>query len=172
MGTACASGGGSPQRSDAAPQQANMFTGDGGTLMTDAVRATTATLPVAPTTVWAAVKQAYQSLGIPVTVENPASQQLGNMSFVKSREIGGTRMSEFVNCGMGMTGPNADAWRIDISLLTDVERMTPSGTNLRVTLKAQGKDVSGGSSYLIPCASSGRLESLIIDRVKAAVAKP
>jgi hypothetical protein len=117
------------------------------------------------------VKKVYGDLEIPVTIENPASHQIGNASFVKSRQMGGQRMTEFVNCGSGITGPNAATYRITMSLMTDVNANGSGGTKLQTTFISKGQDVTGGSSDMIPCGSTGRLELTLIQRVKAALGK-
>ena len=158
------------QSSDAAPQQSTVFTSEAGTMMSEAVRASSAEITAPPEAVWLAVQKVYKDLDIPLTVDNPAAHQLGNNDFFKTRQIGGERMSSYIDCGSGVTGPKADTWRIVMSLLTDV-LPTANGTTLKVTFKASGKDMTAGSSFLVPCGNNGRLESSVIARVKAALGK-
>lgn len=167
----CASGN-VVQGSNSAPRQATIFTSpETGTMMTEPARASAADIDAPPAAVWAAVKKVYADLEIPVTFENPQTRQLGNPNFYKSRQLGGQRMTEFVDCGSGMTGPNAASYRIFMTLLTDVIPDAKNGTSVRVTFTALGQDVTGGSSDRIPCGSSGRFEQLVLTRVKAALGK-
>jgi hypothetical protein len=168
---ACASGGAHVEGSNSAPQRQVIFQGDQGMLMSEPARAEATIVEAPPLAVWAAVKKVYMDLGIPVTVDNPNGHQLGNTNFNKTRMLGGERMQSLVNCGNGMTGPNAASFRINMSLLTDVNPDGKGGTKLQTTLIAKGQDVTGGSADQIPCGSSGRLELMVLDKVKAALGK-
>src|SRR6185312_5403040 len=99
--------------------------------------------------------------------ENPASHQIGNQNFYRSRQFAGQPMVNFVDCGSGMTGPKAGSYRIYISLLTMVNPDGKGGTTLQTTFVPMGQDVAGGSSEKISCGTTGRLEQLFIDKVKA-----
>lgn len=170
--TGCATAGTAATGSDSAPRQQAIFTSpQTGTLMSEAARATKTEIDAPPATVWLAVKKVYADLEIPVTLENPPGHQLGNPKFNKSRQMGGQRMTDFVDCGSGLTGPNAASFRIFMSSLTDVIADGKGGTTLQTTFTASGQDVTGGSSDRIPCGSSGRFEMLILNRVKAALGK-
>jgi hypothetical protein len=122
----------------------------------------------APATVWLAAKKVYADLEIPLSVDNPAAHQLGNQNFYKSRQFGGQPMTQFVDCGSGMTGANAASYRIYMSLLTTVTPDGKGGTTVNTTFVPAGQDVMGGSSDRIPCGSTGRLEGLLLNRIKAA----
>ncbi len=168
----CASGGSSPPTSDSTPKQAAIFTSaETGTLLSERPRASAAMIAAPPAAVWLAVKKVYADWEIPLTVENPSTRQIGNQNFYKVRQIAGQAMTQFVDCGSGMTGPKASTYRIYISLLTDVIPDGHGGTKLQTTFVPMGQDVGGGSTDRIPCGSTGRLEQLLLDRV-AAVAKP
>ena len=111
-------------------------------------------------------------MDIPVTVDNPATHQIGNQNFFKSRTLGGQPMAQFVDCGSGMTGPKAMSYRIYISLLTQVVPNANGTTTVQATFVPMGQDVSAGSSDRIPCGSTGRFEQLFLDRIKATLGKP
>lgn len=157
--------------SAAAPQRQVIFQGEQGVMMTDAVRPEAVQIDAPATAVWAAVKKVYTDLEIPVTIENPTSHQIGNANFVKSRQMGGQRMTELVNCGSGITGPNAATYRITMSLMTDVNGNPNGTTTLQTTFISKGQDVTAGSSDQIPCGSTGRVEQMLLTRVKAALGK-
>jgi hypothetical protein len=129
-----------------------------------------ATIPAPTATVWTAVKQAYASLEIPIGIDNPPAHTLGNQNFYKSRTLGGEPMTAFVDCGQGMTGAKAASYRIYMSLITNVSGDAKGGTLVEVTFSALGQDVTEGSTDRIPCGTTGRLEQLVLDRTKAAIA--
>ena len=164
---ACASPGGS-QADETTPKQATIFQSpETGMMMGDRPRASVASLAAAPQAVWLAVKKVYADFEVPLTVENPASHQIGNQNFYRSRQFAGQPMVNFVDCGSGMTGPKAASYRIYISLLTMVNPDGKGGTTLQTIFVPMGQDVAGGSSDKISCGTTGRLEQLFIDKVKA-----
>jgi hypothetical protein len=168
--TACASSGTTIE--DTTPKQTAIFqSAETGTLMTDRPRATAVSIAAPASNVWLAVKSVYAELDIPLAVDNPATHQLGNANFAKSRVLGGHPMSEFVDCGSGMTGPKAATYRIYISLLTQVSGNADGTTTVQATFVPMGQDVSAGSSDRIPCGSTGRFEQFFLDRVKATLGK-
>lgn len=169
--TACASSGTSIENTT--PKQTPIFTSaETGTLMTDRPRATAITIAAPASNVWLAVKSVYAEMDIPVVVDNPAMHQLGNANFAKSRVLAGHPMSEFVDCGSGMTGPKSASYRIYISLLTQVAANPNGTTTVQTTFVPMGQDVSAGSSDRIPCGSTGRFEQFFLDRVKSTLGKP
>jgi hypothetical protein len=80
-------------------------------------------------------------------------------------------MTEFVDCGNGMTGPKAASYRIYMSLLTDVIPDGQGGTRVQTTFVPLGQDMQGNSTDRIACGTTGRLEALFLERVKAASPK-
>ncbi|HEY4216614.1 MAG TPA: hypothetical protein VGM67_05720 [Gemmatimonadaceae bacterium] len=142
---------------------------DHSTILGDAPTSTAADIAAPPLTVWAAVKKVYADMSIPVTLENTAGHQLGNRNFYKTHSIAGQSMTDFVDCGSGMTGPNASSWRIYISSITVVQPNSKGGTNIQTVFVPTGQDISGTSSDRIPCATTGRFEALFLRKVQAAV---
>jgi hypothetical protein len=170
LATACASSGNTGENTT--PKQAAIFSSaETGTLLADRPRAAAMSVAAPASNVWLAVKAVYAEMEIPVTVDNPASHQLGNQNFFKSRALAGQPMTQFVDCGSGMTGPKAMTYRIYISLLTQVTSNANGTTTVQTTFVPMGQDVSAGSSDRIPCGSTGRFEQLFNDRVKATLGK-
>jgi hypothetical protein len=79
-------------------------------------------------------------------------------------------MTQFVDCGSGMTGPKAASYRIYMSLLTQISGDGKGGTIVQTTFVPMGQDISQGSTDRIPCGTTGRLEQLVLDRIKIASA--
>ena len=165
----CASAGGAP---DQTARQAPIFTSaETGTIIGEAPRAARAEIAAPVASVWLAAKAVYTDLGIPVTVESPPIHQIGNTNFYRTRNFAGKGMTSFVDCGSGMDGPKAASYRIYMSLLSTVEADGKGGTTLQTTFVPAGQDLSGNSSDRIPCGTTGRLEALFNDRVKAVLGK-
>ena len=154
------------------PKPAVIYGGDASTarLEGEKPRASSSTLAAAPAAVWAAAKQVYTGLEIPIGIDNPAAHMLGNQNFYKSRQMAGEPMTNFVDCGSGMTGAKAASYRIYMSLVTSISSDDKGGTVVQTTFTALGQDVTEGSTDRIPCGSTGRLEQLLLDRIKTAVA--
>jgi hypothetical protein len=148
-----------------------IFQGDQGTLLGDAALSTGADIAAPPATTWIAVKKVYADMEIPVTLDNPPGHQLGNKNFYKSRQMAGQSMTQFVDCGNGMTGPNALSFRIYMSSVTTVTANAKGGSDVQTIFIPQGQDMGGTSSDRIPCGSTGRFESMLLKRVAAVLGK-
>lgn len=150
--------------------QAEIYRGaDAPTILAERPRAVSQTFSAPEATVWNAVKRVYAELDVPVMLENRATHQLGNVDFYKTRQFVGKAMTEFIDCGGGITGPYAASYRIYMSLLTTVIPDGKGGTAVATTMTAAAKDMAGGSADRIVCAPNGRFESLFLERVKAAI---
>jgi hypothetical protein len=163
----CASG---QQYEQTTPKQAAIFSApETGTILGERPRAVATTIAAPPAAAWLAVKKVYLEIEVPVTVENPSARQIGNQNFNKTRTFAGKAMTEWVDCGSGMTGPKAASYRMYISLLTDVIPDGQGGTRVQTTFVPMGQDMMGNSTDRIACGSTGRLETFFLDRVKAAL---
>lgn len=134
-------------------------------------RSATIAIAVPPTSAWPVVRKVYKALEVDVTVDNPVTHQVGNQNFWKTRTFAGHRMSEFVDCGSGMTGLKADSYRIYMSLLTLVNPDGQGGTKLETIFVPVAQDVSAGSTDRVPCGSTGQLETMVNESVRATLGK-
>jgi hypothetical protein len=168
---ACASAG--TPHEETTPRQATILVDpSSGILLAERPRSSATTVAAPPATVWTAAKKVYAALGIPVTVDNPTAHQLGNANFYASRRLANQPMTQFVDCGNGMTGQKAATYRIYMSLLTTIESDGGSGTRVNTTFVPMGQDVTEGSTDRIACASKGAFEKLVLDQIAATAAKP
>jgi hypothetical protein len=161
---ACASGGSAPTPDP--ERRPVILTSETGVIEGERPRSAELALTASPVVAWTVAKRVYEKIGIPVTVENPASHQLGNSNFYKTRTLSDWRMGDLVDCGSGMTGRKADSYRIYMSLLTAVDPDGKGGTRLRTTLVAFGQDVAGGSTDRITCGSTGVLETAMNQSIR------
>ena len=79
-------------------------------------------------------------------------------------------MSRLLNCGSGMTGPNADSWRIYISVFALVEGKGSDKSVLRVGFIAGAQDIQGASKDPVACGTTGIFETMFGDRVRKRLA--
>ncbi len=174
---ACASGGGAPgttppsatsgAMTDTPAGRRAIFTDGTGVTYSSAPPEQSRRMAMAPATVLAAVRQAYAGFMIPVTLDDRAGRRVGNPDFYRVRQFLGRPMVELVDCGSGMTGPNAASFRIYLSLVTRVKDAPGGASDVSVQLSATAKDlISGTSSDLLPCGSSGKIEQRLLDEIE------
>lgn len=113
--------------------------------------------------VWEGLQGVYQELEIPITRLEAAEGRIGNDGF-KPRTLAGKRMSRWLDCGQGITGPHADRSDITMSLYTSV-RPHENGAQLITDMDAFAKIRNSGSN--VHCTSTSRLERLILERLQA-----
>ena len=117
--------------------------------------------------VWAALPDAYNSLEIELTVIDPPSGTIGNRSFIRTRSLGGKRLSAYFDCGSSMTGMRADEGRMVVSVVSRATAGADGQTSLATTVSGVVQTNEGASAQAIPCASSGALE----ETIRSAVAR-
>jgi len=119
-----------------------------------------------------ALAQVLTELKVPVDTRDSTRGVIGVMSVPRMRTFGIGRISAYLNCGSGMTGQNADNWRVYVTALVFVEAADSVTTTLRLAMIGGARDVAGSSTDPVACGSTGAFESLVVDRVKKRVASP
>ena len=106
--------------------------------------------------VFEALRSAYGDLGIDVELWDPPHGQVGNRNFTKMYRLAGDRMSHFVGCGITEMGQASDAFRITMSMVSDVTA-AGDGWQIDTRLDAHADDLAS-SKGRIACQSRGTLE--------------
>ena len=120
--------------------------------------------------VYTAVLAAFDEMKIPLDTRDSALGVVGNLALRRSGNMSGSQLSRWLNCGMGMTGPNADSWRTYIAVAALLDRVsTTNKTRIRVAMVAGAQDMQGASKDAVPCASSGGIESKVLELIKKKV---
>lgn len=119
--------------------------------------------------VWRALQEVYQELELPVSEFDPDRKRMGHEGFAATR-IDGERMSRYMDCGLGMTGPNADRFDIRVTLYTTLNSFGED-TELIIDVDGQGKPREYSGNWM-HCGSQGELETLIVERLAARLADP
>lgn len=141
-----------------------------GIMYSDAPLDQSRVIAAKPEFVMNAIRQAYDGFMIPITLDDRPTRRIGNPDFQRSRQFMGKRMVELLDCGGGITGPNALTYRIYMSLITKVKDAPNGQSEVSVQLLATGKDLaSGASSDRIPCGSSGKMEQRLLDEIEKRV---
>jgi hypothetical protein len=120
----------------------------------------------APTAkVYDATIAAFAELGIPVNAKDPARGIIAATRFAKMHSLAGRTMSELFSCGTGPTGPHADEWRLDIAVAALLDAGAAGTTHLRLATVTSAQDVQGSARDPLPCSSTGRLETILLNLI-------
>lgn len=124
-------------------------------------------LDLPPAKVYEATLKAFAALDIPV---GNAAGNLGIIAserFTRSRLLGGELLSKAFNCGEGLTGAYADAYRLEIAIVAYIEARPGGGTRLGLASIASARDPAGPYHYPKECGSTGHFELKLLDRIKS-----
>ena len=124
------------------------------------------TLPSSAGAVFFAARQVFFELKIPTPLADSARGYLINGRFIKLRSLAGAPLSTYLNCGAGMTGPNADAYRVTMAIAAFVDATGPSTSKMRLTVLAGAESVEGVSKSAVACMTSGLLEERIFRTIR------
>jgi hypothetical protein len=116
-----------------------------------------------------ATRQVLSEFGIPVPTADSVRGYLINGRFVKARNLAGSPLSTYLHCGVGLTGPNADTFRVTMAIAAFVSAVTPTTSRLRVMVLAGAESTEGVSKSAVACSTSGVLENRILQTVKLRV---
>jgi len=108
--------------------------------------------------VYQAVLATYGELKLPIEVHDSLEGWVGTEVFHRQGQIGGRQISTYLGCGDGMTGPNADTYRVYLYLMS---RVVPDGegSTLRTAFVGGARAFGEGASRdAMPCETTGRLE--------------
>ncbi len=147
-------------------QQRVLMTEERGMLRTEIdTTGSAATFSAPAPQVYDALKAVYKDLGVKLESVNDAMYEAGNIEFWKARTFAGKRISTFLNCGNNMTGPNADSYRVYMSL---IGRVSPvgDGSSLVLVFQANARNVMEGSREPVACGSNGKFELRFLNLVK------
>ncbi len=109
--------------------------------------------------VFVILRKIYSALGVEVKAQSPETGELGNRQFIRTSRLGGTFLHEYLNCGQSLTGPTADTYRIQLTLMSYVT-VSPSGSVVKSQLSARAYDTGAGQGSTA-CESTGVLEQKI-----------
>jgi hypothetical protein len=114
--------------------------------------------------VWSAASKVFYDLKISTDMRDSIQGIVGITHLQKSNSFGGHPMSRLLNCGYGITGPNADNFRINLALVAFVVPVDSIKTELGVAFIGSGMDMRGSSSDPVACAPSGIMEATVAER--------
>ncbi|MCC6318549.1 MAG: hypothetical protein IT361_12775 [Gemmatimonadaceae bacterium] len=112
-----------------------------------------------PHRVFVAASLVLNNLRIPIDVSDSVAGLVGAVKLMRNRNLAGTALSRYLECGQSMTGPRADSHRVHMPLLLMLAPAPDHTTDLRIALVASAQDNAGTSNTPVQCGSSGLLES-------------
>lgn len=122
----------------------------------------TATTTMSVDSTMRALAAAYGILHIPVTLVDQATRRVGNPHLAERYNLNGEPLSRFVNCGETMTSVRADREQVFFSIISQVKPEPTGGNTVETVVQAVAVDrTSGTSNGMIPCSTTGALESRI-----------
>jgi hypothetical protein len=119
-----------------------------------------------------AVAQVLAELKVPIDSRDSTRGIVGVLSVPKMRTFSVGPISRYLNCGSGLTGLNADNWRVYVTALAFVDAASAERTTLRLAMVGGAQDVAGSSTDPVACGSTGAFETLVTERVKARLSEP
>lgn len=122
-------------------------------------------LPYALEQVWRALPGAFDALGIPIGVMDPANRLAGNTGLKVRRQLKNVPLSRYIDCG-GSTqlGPNADSYDVNLSVVAAVRSVSPTVSSVSITFEAVGRPATFAQEYS-QCTSRGVLETRLMDAI-------
>ena len=122
--------------------------------------------------VYAATVAAFDDLKIPLDTRDSARGLVGNLALKKSGSMAGSQLSRWFNCGNGMTGPNADTFRIYLSVAALLDHVSATSSRIRISMAGGAQDMQGSAKDAVPCASTGGIESRLLEILRKRIATP
>jgi hypothetical protein len=122
----------------------------------------TAALTVSAAQAWTALPAAYNALGIPLATVD-STQRFTRGAAMAYHQFQRSQVSRFVDCGSSLVGPNADAYHVQLVIESQIDSVSAASSAVRTHVDATGS----GSGATVRCSTTGSLERLINDQVKA-----
>ncbi len=128
----------------------------------------TAAVPGTADHVFDKLVEVYQGLGIRPDVADKARLIVGAANVQLRRQLAGTRLSTYLDCGSGMGGASAESYAISLTIATQVSP-TDHGSRLATQVSASARPTDGTNTAPVACTSTGDLEARIAKETVAAV---
>ncbi len=129
-------------------------------------------LAAPPDRVWPLAVAAYGAVGLRIDGTDAARHVLQTRGQVLHRQLDGSALSSFFDCGSELSGSIADTWRLKLDAsMAVVPGASPDSSNLQTLLVVTATPVEGTSAQITPCSSRGKLEARLAQRVREALAR-
>lgn len=115
-------------------------------------------LKVDATAAWTAMEATLKELDVPAGFADRSAGEMGTVKAKLYKRMGKASLSEYLRCGEGTTGPNADMYVVYVSVVGFVRTMPSGETGLQTMIAGQAVDLPNGRNEIIGCTSSGQFE--------------
>jgi len=143
--------------------------GHNGTILVDSIAARFPVTASRAATFHAAA-QAMLELNITPATRDSLRGTIGIANVAHRGAFARRPIRQFLDCGSGIMGANADNWRVYITAYAFVERADSATTTLRVAIIGGARDTGGVSTDAVACASTGAFETMFAERVRTRIA--
>ena len=109
---------------------------------------------------WTAVPAAYNALPIPIVALDTTSRSIRGVASAY-RQFLRNPVSRFVDCGTTLVGPNADTYRVELRISSQVVPVSDTSSSIHTRVEASGT----GSVGAVNCSTTGSLERLVNTQV-------
>ncbi|MDH5234102.1 MAG: hypothetical protein OEW77_04020 [Gemmatimonadota bacterium] len=121
---------------------------EGGSLrIRNDYEATSAIIGLPIDKVWALLPEAFDTIGVAVTVRDPRQRLFGTDGVKVRQRIGGVPLSRFFDCGTTQVGANADSYEIFLTVMTQLKPAEGDFTTMEVTVTARARPVAFSQGY-------------------------
>lgn len=127
-------------------------------------------LEATPAQAWDVLPDVFAQLELVPDIRNPSARALGVSEHRFSRRILGRSASDFFDCGLdpGLNRPIADQVPITASVVTTV-LASAGAASLRTVVQGTARR-TGGNAGIATCRTTGLMEALLAEMVRARVA--
>jgi hypothetical protein len=122
----------------------------------------TTPVSVSADSVWNLLPPVYASLGLPLDEHDAKAKRMGTCWKRVRGRLGGSQVSRYLDCGELRQVPNADAYDVDILVLTAV-RLESGSPGIATIVLGWANAPGGGRQW---CQSRGALEKRIRDAIE------
>ncbi len=137
--------------------------------ITSSATAMNSTLSNSVDEVWKVLPGVLDSLGIKVTMLDPAARTIGIDGSKVRVQLGTTPLSRYLECGQTQVGQNADSYEVLLTVMSRVQAAA-GGSTLSTLVDAVARPIAFRQDYA-HCATKGLLEARIADAVKKKLQK-
>ena len=123
-------------------------------------------LAVPASRVWTALSPAYNALPIPIVAFDSTTRSIRGAANAY-RQFLRNPVSRFVDCGTTLVGPNADTYRVELRVESQVVAVTDTTSSIQTRVDASGT----GSVGRVGCSTTGSLERLVNNQVAELLGK-
>ena len=115
-------------------------------------------VPFSAAKAYQALEGVFKDLKLSADVKDSATGVMETKVFHRRGDLAGKQISTYLGCGDGITGPNADYYRVYMVIMARIEPKGENSSTIRTVLLGGAVNVAEGMRQPMACESTGRLE--------------